>query len=307
MARHRWDNLDFDPPSREPSNRSASQRVAESAGDVLLDRPLDHHAPAAPLALCVIQAQSAYALRNYPLAVELLEARLGQEPDLPGGQRVMGLALARLRRDDEAIARLQEAVQQSEGDWLARTALASLLLGVPEQAGLPSPVALLGDALGTAPSAQRASMRELLGAAYWRAGQAALAGRQDRKAAQEFARARREFAAAAAASGAARMEEPARQAAAFVGQAVALLHAGETEAAQRLFSSEWRPQTSAAGPLTRFAAGLYELCDALRLASPEERNQASDGLRQVVLDARLAVTFFDGQRAVSLTWLPGTT
>jgi hypothetical protein len=254
----------------------------------------------------VTQARGIYVLRNYQAVVGLLEPQMVTRPDLAGGQRVLALALAWLDRREEAVERLGEAVRQSRSDWLARASLASLLLGSPDAALRPDPVALLDEALATAPPASQPAVRELLGAARWRTGQEALRAGREREAAREFAEAGRQFARAAQASGAARLELPARQSASFVGQAVALLLAGETEAAQRLFSAAPLPRVAATDPLSRFAAGLYELCEELARAPAEERIEASSELRQVVLETRLAVGFFDGRRAVSMAWQIGT-
>src|SRR5262249_18436827 len=115
-----------------------------------------------------------------------------------------------------------------------------------------------------------------------------------------------EFAAAAELSNLARQALPARQAAAYVGQAVALLLAGESEAAQRLFSRTSTMVTTSDDPISRFAVGLYELCEELQLLSASERAETTAALREVVLQTRLIVAFYDGRQAVSLGWHSGT-
>jgi hypothetical protein len=148
--------------------------------------------------------------------------------------------------------------------------------------------------------------RELLGAAHWRHGQVVLGLGRDREAARAFVRSAAEFAAAADLSPVARQELPARQAASFVGQTVALLLAGESEAAQRLFSRTDFTGVVNADPIARFAAGLFELCEELQLLPASERAEIAAGLRVVVLQTRLVVGFFDGRQAVSLAWQSGT-
>src|SRR5205085_2562578 len=121
-------SLDFEPRQRcNPRNEAASKQPQSRVTGADPQRPaLD----ASTLPPEVVQAQSAHVLRNYPLVVELLEPRLHECPELPGGQRTLGFALARLNREEEARVRLREAARQSPADWAARTALASLLLRV---------------------------------------------------------------------------------------------------------------------------------------------------------------------------------
>jgi tetratricopeptide (TPR) repeat protein len=261
----------------------------------------------------VTQALGDYMLRSYQAVVDLLEPRLHEDPALPGGQRTLAHALARLNREPEAIAHLREAVRQSPSDWLARASLSTLLLRSQEESVTPAShqvirstapeaVAHLEAALVAEP---RPAMRELLGAARWRAGQEALQSGHDSEAARQFAAAGAEFLAAAEASGAARMALPARQSAAFVGQAVALLRSGRTEAAQQLFSRSKAPGIAAGDPLGRFAAGLYELCEEWARVPAAERLEAAEALRELVLQVRLAVAFYDGRQAVCLAWTGG--
>jgi predicted Zn-dependent protease len=340
MAANRWNNLDFERPS-ERGGDGATQRGGEGAtgrrGDGAKRRAdvPDPERPNAPgarppllsasrpkrsspaperlntdLPPVVTQALGAYMLRSYQAVVDLLEPRLRDDPALPGGQRTLGHALARLNREPEAIDRLREAVRQSPADWLARASLASLLLRAQDEplpsshhSIIPSSAAAhLEAALAAAP---RPALRELLGAARWRVGQEALQSGYEQEAVRQFAAAGAEFAAAAETSRAARMALPVRQSSAFVGQAVALLLAGQTEAAQRLFSRSPVAGVAANDPLGRFAAGLYELCDELARVSAAERLEAAAALREVVLQVRLAVGFYDGRQAVSLAWTGG--
>jgi tetratricopeptide (TPR) repeat protein len=345
MAGNRWKNLDFEPPSRRGEGETGRQgegataRTGNRGAEGGARRPEQlgpskgavSRAPEclnADLPPEVTQAVGAYLLRNYSAVVALLEARLEDEPALPGGQRTLGLALARLNRAPEAVDRLRAAVRQCPSDWLARASLASLLLRSDGEETVPprhrgaadedvttrssGPQAKrssaaesaehLQAALGAAP---RPALRELLGAARWRLGQEALRAGEYREAGRAFAAATAEFTGAAEVSGAARQALPVRQSSAFIGQAVALLLAGELEAAQALFARSPLQGAAAGHPLGRFAAGLFELCEELARAPVAERIEAAVSLRDMVLNVRLAVGFYDGRQAVSLAWAGG--
>ena len=327
MARNRWKSLDYEPPVHRGDGVVGGRGDRATSPREPVRTPVVSDGGLAPV---VGQARGAYLLRDYPAVLDLLEPRLCEEPDLPGGQRILADALARLHREPEALERLREAVRQSPADWLARASLASLLLRSCDETIRSSsshPLTLsiateavthLQEALAAEP---RPALRELLGAAHWRAGQETLRGGQYRKAERHFAAAAAEFRAAAAASGAARVALPARRSSAFIGQAVALLASGEVEAAQRLFSrstmsglgevrrhglrQDRGPSHGADDPLVRFAAGLYELCEELMRLPPAERREAASSLLDLVLAVRLAVGFFDGRQAVSLLWAGG--
>jgi hypothetical protein len=318
MAGNRWINLDFDQPRlRESADpESAGVPPASTCGQDARAPRRSTEAPAsAPsdsLPPVVLQAQGAYLLRNYQAAIDLLERPLQVVPVLEGGQRVLGQSLARLNREPAAIERLREAVRHSATDWLARASLASLVLRSPippSEAGAPGEVSaesLLEAAVPLAPARAQGQIRELLGAARWCAGQEALRDGRAREAERRFSLAGAEFARAAAGSPAARRELPQRRAASLVGQAVALLLAGEPEAAQRLYSRTPLPPVAPTDPLSRFAAGLYELCEEMTRLSSEDQAPAAEALREVVLETRLAVGFYDGRSAVSLSWWNGT-
>lgn len=335
MPGNRWNNLDFMPPVRRPGGAEKGRRGGEprgtaepSGGGIPIPVPraaveASHAAVTALLPPEVAQARSAYLLRNYAMVVELLEPRLQEDPELPGGQRLLGQALARLNRPVEAAERLREAIQQAPVDGLARASLASLLLCSRSECLSASALPFLSTSLtssltseavtqleaalaepASAPVA-RSALHELLGAARWACGQEALREGSDPEAARQFAAARVQFAAAAQRSGAARRALPQRQAAVFVGEAVALLLSGQVEAAQRLFSRSRVPAAAARDPVGQFAAGLYELCEELVRLPAGERTGAAAPLRGVVLETRLAVGFYDGRQAVTLAWLDG--
>src|SRR4051794_24224632 len=110
MATNRWKNLDYATPSsgksagqvaRSPDRETGGaetvtdeRRAAESAIGLIPTDPWSGRLPGV-----VGQARGAYLLRNYQATVDLLEPQLTAEPDLPGGQRLLGQALARLHRE----------------------------------------------------------------------------------------------------------------------------------------------------------------------------------------------------------------
>src|SRR6476620_745863 len=109
MAGNRWDNLDFEPPSRgrhdavqsDVGDRPPVQTGSTSAPD----SPLHATQEGELVAPVVTQARGVYVLRNYQAVVDLLEPQLATRPDLAGGQRVLAHALAQLDRKEEAIER----------------------------------------------------------------------------------------------------------------------------------------------------------------------------------------------------------
>src|SRR5437870_2430482 len=184
MAANRWKSLDYEPPATGREEGATGRRGdgATGRGERTSVRPegvaaRERRSPAEPwsdrLSGVVAQARSAYLLRNYQAAVDLLERRLGEEPALPGGQRILGQALARLNREPEALERLRAAVGHTAEDWLARASLASLLLRSddhgPHTPSAPvEAITHLQEALQIEPLP---ALRELLGAAEWCAGQ----------------------------------------------------------------------------------------------------------------------------------------
>jgi tetratricopeptide (TPR) repeat protein len=316
MAANRWKSLDFEPRRTEPQDGEKRGREDGRPGDLTRTsaRPAELAGEASRLAWdpwagpvtgIVAQARSAYLLRNYQAAVDLLEPQLSEKPALPGGQRLLGQALARVMRRPEAVEHLREAVRQDAADWLARASLSSLLLRDDRALSPPGwieAVTHLEDILRNRPLP---AVRELLGGAQWWGGQAALVVARFREAVERFEAAAHHFSAAAAESRVARAPLPVRHPAALVGQAVALLSAGKTEAAQRLFSRQPATSRASAEPLNRFAAHLYEFCEALVLLPEAERSGAAAELREVVAAVRLEVGFYDGRQAVSLAWVSG--
>jgi len=334
MAANRWKSLDYERPAGGRDSKAGSCEAEAAVGDSRPAAPRLQLAPPAdpwrePLVGVVAQARGAYLIRNYSVAVDLLEPRLREQPDLEGGQRILGLALGRLHHELESMERLRESVRQSQEDWLARAALASLLLrgdharlavagyrpGIPSSGSCGAPdgsphaptgvleaITLLREALSIA---LLPAVSELLGAARWRAGQDALRERRFRLAARLFGAAAADFSAAARKTGAARAALSLRQSTTFVGEAVALLCAGELETAQRLFSRSPVLGLSAAEPLSRFAARLFEFSGELGRLPPPDRSEAVAALREMVLAVRLEVGFYDGRQPVCVAWTGG--
>src|SRR3954447_2398438 len=120
MATNRWKNLDYAAPSKSTSVGQVGRppdRATGGAETVTDERGAAEKAigltPTDPwsgsLPGVVGQAKGAYLLRNYQIVVDLLEPQLAAETNLPGGQRLLGQALARLHREPEAVERLREA------------------------------------------------------------------------------------------------------------------------------------------------------------------------------------------------------
>jgi hypothetical protein len=93
-----------------------------------------------------------------------------------------------------------------------------------------------------------------------------------------------------------------RLAAAYVGQAVAMVAAGQYEAAPRLFARRRAEGMAATPALSRFARGLYELCDLAARLPGDERAAAGEALRPLLAAARLTATLWDGGHPLVLGW-----
>jgi hypothetical protein len=253
--------------------------------------PLDWiPADAPPL---VAAARGLYRLRHWPAVVATLEGAR----ELPGAMTILALAQARLGENEAAVATFAEAIAAEPAEPHARCASASLLLRV----GRAEDAAAQLDAVSP-PSALLPVSLSLRGAACWLAGQAALAREADREAAARFERSARAFVRAAAEAATARQDLPERLAAAYVGQAVAMI-AGEQFGSVPLLFARRRTEGMAATPaLTRFARELYEFCDLAARLDPSERKAAAATLRPIITGAAISVNLWDGSQPVIIAW-----
>jgi tetratricopeptide (TPR) repeat protein len=200
-----------------------------------------------------------------------------------GTRRLLGLALGRLGQLDEAMRVLSAAVAEDPGDALLRASLlsAEILAGrLPEP-----PVALVEGPLS-----------ELAGAAAWLQGQTLLREGRPAVAATNFQQA--SLLLGSHVPGSITAE---RASAAFVGEAVSRLAAGQLQAAQQCYlrlPGRERLPTEAA----QFARQLYEVAGALSEIEPADRPEALQPLVELVSAARLRLRFFDQERPVEIWW-----
>lgn len=243
-------------------------------------------------------ARGYYLLRQWPAAAAAVEGT----PDLPGAGVILSLARARLCERDAARDAFAAAVAMAPEEPHLRCARAAFLLrdghGVPALADAEAGLAHADhrSPLGTA-------LLSLVGAARWRLGQEAMGRGEERRAVSEFDHAARAFRAAAAG----RRATAERLAAAYVGQAVAMVAAGQIEAVPRLFARRQAEGMSPSPSLARFARDLYELCDLAARLPDAERSVVGEALRPVLAVAALQVSLWDGGYPVLLGWhgLPG--
>lgn len=227
---------------------------------------------------------------QYEQVAEMARATLDQQPESLEARRLLGLALGHLQRWHEAEAALRTALELEPGDAGLRASLQSVLIQLGWEP-LPPTVA------GTGPAA------EIAGAACWISGQRMLAAGKPAEASRLFEQAGSLLAQWSPVE--ARAE---RVAACFIARAVALLLAGEWSAAQRGFSKlepEVRGTPRSAGQtraLVDFARQLYGVAAALPELTPAEREEALQPLRELVLNARLHVRFYDGTLPVAMYW-----
>jgi tetratricopeptide (TPR) repeat protein len=224
-----------------------------------------------------------YLLRQFEQCADLLSAALDAQPDLPGARRLRGLALGSLGLSADAVRSLRAALIESPGDseLLGSLISAEIRAGlVPERPSVP--------AAGAA--------AELAGAGAWVRGREALREERMVAAAHAFQEAGDLFVQHSPIDTA-----PERAAAAYVGETVSWLAAGQFDAAQRGFS---RLSTRVRLPeaTLRFARGLYELADALRDLEPSERAEELAPLVDAIASARIRLRFYDGTAPVEMYW-----
>jgi hypothetical protein len=266
--------------------------------------PLDWIPGGAPAP--VITARGLYRLRHWPAVVAALEGARA----LPGAMTILALAWARLGESEAALATFAEAVAAEPDEPHARCAYAALLL----RAGRPEDAAAQLETVSP-PSRLLPVWLSLRGAAHWGVGQRALMREADREAVAQFERSARAFVGAAEAAATARRGESRvrpgqtrgsplqeRLAAAYVGQAVAMVAAEQFGAAPQLFARRQAEGMTATPALTRFARELYEFCDLAARLDPADRKTAAVTLRPIITDTAIAVNLWDGSQPVVIAW-----
>lgn len=279
MAKGRWQHLDLQKPVQLPSATPAELPVDARAENTPQSGSAPEDAPHPE----VQRARALYALRQFEQCADLLTAALAIHSEIPGARKLLGLALGRLDFPSLAADHLRATSQEAPNDPELRASLISAEI----RAGL-IPERVSGSATG--------ALAEISGAGEWVRGQASLREGWAVAAAEEFQKAGELFA---------RHSPPEvlaeRIAAAYIGEVVSHLAAGQLDAAQRGFS-RLRERARLPEPTLQFARGLYELADALRILTPEERTEELAPLVETVLSARIRVRFYDATRPVEMYW-----
>ena len=272
MNKGRWQHLDLRKPDAPPPPATPQPPVESPA-----------EAPASVPDPTVRQAGTLYLLRQYEQCADLLTAALAVRPEAPGAERLLGLALGMQGDFKGAVHHLRAALEQSPGD----SQLLASLLTAELKAGRAS--AAPGGSL-SGPAA------EVAGATAWRWGQQLLDESRWREAALAFHEAAELFRRASPPKAL-----PERASAAYLGETISHLAAGELEAAQQGFAriGDRRQLPEAA---SRFARGLYELGEELRQVPRDEWELVTSPLVALLLGARLRIAFYDGQRPVDMFW-----
>ena len=227
---------------------------------------------------------------QYEQVAEMAQASLADNPDSLDARRLLGLALGHLQRWQEAEAALQSALELAPENTMLRASLQSVQIQLATE-----PLPSTGSETGPA--------AEMAGAVCWISGQRRLAEGKPAEAARQF-----ELAGSLLAKWSAAETRAERVTACFIAQAVALLLAGEWSAAQRGFSRlepevRGTPRTAKqTRGLVDFARQLYGVAEALPELTPAERDEALQPLRDLVLNARLHVRFYDGSFPVAMYW-----
>jgi hypothetical protein len=222
-------------------------------------------------------------LGQFEQCADALTAALAVYPDLPGAQRLLGLSLGRLDFRTDAVRSLRAAVAEEPHDH----ELLASLVSAEIRAGLVPERRII---------AAEGSLAEALGAGDWVRGQHALREGGAAEAALAFREAGDRFARHSPPEAA-----PERVAAAYVGETVSQLAAGQFDAAQRGFS-RLGARVRLPEATLRFARGLYELTDALRGLTPVEYTAELAPLVEAILAARIRIRFYDGTRPVEMYW-----
>jgi len=224
-----------------------------------------------------------YLLRQFEQCADLLAAALEVKPEIPGARKLRGLALGRLDFSADAAQCLCAARAEAPDDpeLLASLITAEIRAGfIPEHLIRPASGALA----------------EVLGAAAWVRGRRELQEERMAAAAHAFRESGDLFV-----ENSPREAAPERAAAAYVGETVSSLAAGQFDAAQRGFS-RLSARVRLPEATLRFARGLYELADALRELDPAERAAELAPLVDAVAAAQIRVRFYDGTAPVEMYW-----
>lgn len=266
----------------------------------------------------VAAARGFYLLRQWGAAAALLQGLSGRAD----ARLILALSRARLGEEAAALAAFAEAIEGDPNEPHARCAYAAFLLRcgrAPEaleqaEAGLGAldaqgPPAGERPATGERPGiategvgAVRSVLLSLRGGARWLRGREALQRGRARQAGSEFEQAARAFVAAASVSALARPPLPERLAAAYVGQAVAMVAAEQFAAAPQLYARRRAQGMTPSPALARFARDLFELCDLATRLNPAERKAAGEALLPVVTRAAMTTSLWDGAHPVILSW-----
>jgi hypothetical protein len=281
MTKGRWQHLDRvrrPTGSGPPARRTAISPEVGASGTEAQPEPV--LSPAARTALQA--ARGYYHLRQYQACADLLEPLLQEEPRVPDGHRLLGMSLGRVEEPGRAARALAAAVAEAPHD----VPLWGSLLSARIQAGIEEEV----------PSGLSGPAGELAGAATWILGQRSLREGRPAEAARRFAEAAALFEAWSPAE-----LLPERAAACYVGGAVSHLLAAQLDAAQQGFS-RLSGRAAVGGPVLAFARQVFEVVEAMRELSPEERAEVLDPLAGLVLRLRLRVRFYDQVRPVAMHW-----
>lgn len=285
MGNRRWQHLDLRKPA--PHTRAPETTHASTPAD---GPTADPEFPRAAALMLPYPPEAAAHRHQYEQVAVMARAALDDDPASPDARRLLGMALGHLQRWRGAEAALNSALELAPDDAMLRAALqsAQIQLGV-------EPLPLSGAETGPA--------AEIAGAVCWISGQRRLAEGNPTEGAQLF-----EQAGSLLAKWSPVDVRAERVAACFIARAVALLLAGEWSAAQRGFwqlEPEVRGVPRSAGQtraLVDFARQLYGVADALPELTPAEQDEALQPLRDLVLNARLHVRFYDGTLPVAMYW-----
>lgn len=266
MPEPRWHKVDLQPATPHPreTGGGASEQAA-SGPDAILGpgtgaRPGD-----------LAAARAHYRLRAFDAAAALASAAY-REGGHPEAARLAGLALAQGDAPAAALPLLRQALLALPDDHAVRAALLAVELGE----GSP----------GEEPPAETPALRELAAARAWVLGQRLAAERCYAEAEHRFTEAGAGFAAHLPPH-----VLPPCLAAAYVGQALCALLAGNPEAAQRAYSR--LPLSISEPALGALARQVYLLAEALRELPVPERAPAAAPLAFMLSGLRLRVRYLD--------------